>query len=299
MLNYQDENDNLKNLSKHYEDIVDLLCSYHKIKFVYQQAEVSYQAALEFSQQIEQKITEFVGYVADKNNNLDKFSKMLDELPLLALEHSKYCGELEVHRTTIEINQQTYQDSLQKLLDSGSSLDSWQKFSNHAKNIFLKQIQCWFNYMSPRKEIAQQLTASIRGLVEIEQAKSDRQLQQILQDNEKGEKKRDRNLPITIAVVGIGIGVAGVVSSSYTLAVEKPWAPPSFQHPLPLHPFFGAVIVSCLGGGILGGLAWLIARKVLKSSFDRQSVSGSQSQPVNHVLQEAEEVRSTRDTEVR
>lgn len=66
-----------------------------------------------------------------------------------------------------------------------------------------------------------------------------------------------------------------------------------------LPPFFSAVIISCLCGGVLGGVALLTARKVLKSSSDRQSVSGSQSQPVNHILREAEEVRSTRDTEVR
>ncbi|OCQ91638.1 hypothetical protein BCD67_09020 [Oscillatoriales cyanobacterium USR001] len=224
LLNYQDEN-GVNKLSKHYENIVDLLCSYHKIKFVYQQSEVSYQAALEVSQQIEQKTNEFVGYVADKNNNLDNFGKMLDELPLLALKHSTYCGELTGYVTTIEINHQNYKNSLQELLSAGSKLDSWQKFSDRTGDTFIKQIQCWYNYMSPRKEIAQQLTASIRGIVEIEQAKLDRQwqkdekdrdrtLQQTLQNNEIEEKKRDRNLQTIVAVVGVGIGAAGIAATA-------------------------------------------------------------------------------------
>lgn len=231
LLNYEGEN-SIKKLVNCYEDIVELLCSYHKIKFVYQQAKLSYQAARKASQEIEQEITEFINYVDPKNKNLDKLREMLDKLPLLALNHSTYCGELEYSLTTIEINHQNYKSYLQKLLSEGSQLDSWQKFSDHTKNIFLKQIQGWLNYMSPRKELAQQLTASIRGIVEIEQAEidrnlqiilqnneiaekeRDRQLQQTLQENERKEKERDRNLQTTVAVVGVGIGFAGVAATA-------------------------------------------------------------------------------------
>ncbi|TAF02024.1 MAG: hypothetical protein EAZ78_16025, partial [Oscillatoriales cyanobacterium] len=132
------------------------------------------------------------------------------------------------------------------------------------------------DYFANGSDLLEKALNAIRGRVEIEQA------------------ERDRNLQTTIAVVGVGIGVAGVVSSSYTLAVDKPWAPPSFQHPLPLHPFFSAVIISCLCGGILGGLAWAIARKVLKSSPAQTRLTDSQNPPVNHILREAEEVRCLR-----
>jgi hypothetical protein len=45
-----------------------------------------------------------------------------------------------------------------------------------------------------------------------------------------------------------------------------------------LHPFFSAIIFSCLGGGVLGGVAWLIARKVLKPSSAQTSVPSPQNQ---------------------
>ncbi|MGA9378348.1 MAG: hypothetical protein WBV73_06220 [Phormidium sp.] len=241
LLNYHDQN-GLKKLGDCYQDIVELLCSYHKIKFVYQQAQLSYQAALKASQEIEEEITQFVNYVDHKNKNLDKLSEMLDKLPLLALRHSNYCGELEFSLTTIEINHQIYKNYLQKLLSEGSQLDSWQKFSDHTRDIFIKQIQCWLNYMSPGKELGQQLTASIQGIVEIEQVKS------------------DRNLQTTIAVVAVGIGFAGVAATASPYLIKQ--VPDQNITIIPVHfqPSFGLnpphnltlSVLFSLGAGLVG-----------------------------------------------
>lgn len=270
LLNYHDKN-GVKKLIDCYQDIVELLCSYHKIKFVYQQADVSYQAAVKVSQEIEKEIDNFVLYVADKNNNLDKLSEMLDKLPLLALKHSNYCGELEFSLTTIEINHQIYKNYLQKLLSEGSQLDSWQKFSDHTRDIFIKQIQFWLNYMSPRKELGQQLTASIQGIVEIEQVKSDRalelaekerdrKLQQTLQENERKEKERDRNLQTTIAVVGVGIGFAGVAATASPYLIKQDTNQNFTINPVHFQPSFGLnpphnltiSVLFSLGAGLVG-----------------------------------------------
>jgi hypothetical protein len=159
---------------------------------------------------------------------------------------------------------------LQKIWQDGD-ISTWSEFGKTTCKRYLDQIETYLSYIQPGKDLIGEFINTLRGLVEIEQAKCDRAA-------ELNAKKSDRNLQITIAVVGVGIGVAGVVSSSYTLAVDKPWAPPSFQHPLPLHPFFSAIIVSCLGGGILGGVAWLIARKVLKPSSAQTSLPPSEHQ---------------------
>ncbi|MFB2881341.1 hypothetical protein [Floridanema aerugineum] len=270
LLNYHDRN-GLKKLGDCYQDIVELLCSYHKVKFVYQQAQLSYQAALKVSQEIEKEIDNFVLYVADKNKSLNNLSEMLEKLPLLALKHSNYCGELEFSLTTIEINHQIYKNYLQKLLSEGSQLDSWQKFSDHTRDIFIKQIQFWLNYMSPRKELGQQLTASIQGIVEIEQVKSDRalelaekerdrQLQQTLQENERKEKEKERNLQTTIAVVAVGIGFAGVAATASPYLIKQ--VPDQKLTLIPVHfqPSFGLnpphnltlSVLFSLGAGIVG-----------------------------------------------
>ncbi|XWK87945.1 MAG: hypothetical protein U7127_27795 [Phormidium sp.] len=259
LLNYHDRN-GLKKLGDCYQDIVELLCSYHKIKFVYQQAQLSYQAALKVSQEIEKEIDNFVLYVADKNKKLNNLSEMLEKLPLLDLKHSAYCGELEVSLTTIEINHQNYQNSLQKLLSEGSQLNSWQKFSDHTTDIFLKQIQCWLNYMSPRKELGQQLTASIQSIVEIEQVKS------------------DRNLQIVLAVVGVGIGFAGIAATALPYLIEaKPnekltIIPVHFQPSFginPPHNFTLSVLFS-LGAGVVGvAIAARVIRYIQKHKKSR------------------------------
>lgn len=236
-------------LNEYYQTLIDLLCSYHKIKSVYyQQAKDSYQAAVKVAQSIDQEITNFRDYVADKTQNLDKLSNLLDKLPLLALQHAKYCGELEAHRTTIEINQQNYQDALQKLLKAGSSLDAWQEFSNQTKNIFLKQIQYRLNYMNPRKELGQQLTASIRGIVEIEQAESDRSL----------ERK--------IEILGAGLGAGGIAASAISGHVDKPLVLIP-QGNMQIHPALVSIGFSVFASLLIGGIVGCINRTIPMPRF--------------------------------
>ncbi|MEG4328440.1 hypothetical protein [Microcoleus sp. herbarium5] len=278
----------------YYRPLLNLLCCRSKILYVYHQAYLCNKEARKLYSQLEEKVEEFSRLKSDRKERLEQLEGWLTELPQIGLNYARYLRDIELHRITIETNVVNYSSWLKKLGDCSvkeiDNLDFVQEFIKGSCKTFRQQIKLNMSYLTAGKELFQQMIETIRGIVEV-----DAQKQQV--KYEKNENNRDRNLQITIAVVGVGIGVAGVVSSSYTLAVDKPWGFPSFQHPLlSPHPFFIAIIVSCLGGGVLGGVAWLIARKVLKSSSDRQSVSGSQSQPVNPVLQEAEEVRSTRDT---
>ncbi|MEG3975543.1 hypothetical protein QT970_13105 [Microcoleus sp. herbarium8] len=295
-LDTDEKTSEIEELGDYYRPLLNLLCCRSKILYAYHQAHQCNEEARNLYSQLEGKVEEFSRLKSDREQRLEQLEGGLTELPQIGLKYARYLRDLEIQQITIQINAKNYSYWLRKLGDCSveysNNLDFLQDFIDGSCQIFQKQIKLHRSYLTAGKELFQQMIETIRGIVEV-----DAQKQQV--KYEQGERDRDRNLQITIAVVGIGIGVAGVVSSSYTLAVDKPWASPSFQHPLPLHPFFSAVIISCLCGGVLGGLAWLIARKVLKSSPEQQSLPSSQSQPVNHVLQEAEEVRSTRDTEVR
>ncbi|MEG4857484.1 hypothetical protein QUB75_06875 [Microcoleus sp. K1-B6] len=280
----------------YYRPLINLLCCRSKILYVYYQAHRCNEEARKLYSQLEEKVEEFSRLKSDREQRLEQLEGWLTELPKIGLNYARYLRDIELHQIAIETNAKNYSHWLKKLSDCSveeiDNLDFLQEFIDGSCKTFRQQIKLNMSYLTAGKELFQQMIETIRGIVEVD-------AQKLQVEYEQNERDSDRNLQITIAVIGVGIGVAGVVSSSYTLAVDKPWASPSFQHPLPLHPFFSAVIISCLCGGVLGGLALLTARKVLKSSSDRQSVSGSQSQPVNPVLQEAEEVRSTRDTEVR
>ena len=66
-----------------------------------------------------------------------------------------------------------------------------------------------------------------------------------------------------------------------TEIIEKPWDFPSPQHPLlPPHPFIIALVLSCLGGGGLGWLAWFFTKRHLnaKSSPQQTSLPSPQNQ---------------------
>ena len=275
----------------YYRPLINLLCCRSKILYVYHQAHRCNEEARKLYSQLEEKVAEFSHLKSDREQRLEQLEGWLTELPQIGLTYARYLRDIELHRITIETNVVNYSSWLKKLGDSSveeiDNLDFIQEFIDGSCQIFQQQIKLNMSYLTVGKELFQQMIETIRGIVEV-----DAQKQQV--EYEQNERNSDRNLQITVAVVGVGIGVAGVVSSSYTLAVDKPWAPPSFQYPLPLHPFFSAIIVSCLCGGLLGGLAWAIARRVLKSSPKQQSVSGSQSPPVNPSLAEGEEVRLLR-----
>ncbi len=238
LLDYQYEKGKEK-LGDYYQDIVDLLCSYHKIKFVDQQATRNYQAAVKVAHKIEKEIDNFAVYITNKHQDLDQLSTMLDKLPLLALEHSRYYGDLEFDLTTMTINQQLYQNSLQKLLSLGSQLDAWQNFSNQTEKIFLPQIQFWQRYLTPSKELGQQLTASIRGIVEIEQAKSDRSLEK------------------TIQIFGAGLAAGGIVASAVSGHMDKPLVIIP-QGNTQIHPAVSSIGLSVLAALLIGGsVGWI------------------------------------------
>lgn len=260
----------------YYRPLINLLCCRSKIIYAYHQAYRCNEEARKLYRQLEEKVEEFSRLKSDRNERLEQLEGCLTELPQIGLNYARYLRDIELHQTTIETNVANYSYWLKKLGDCSvpevDNLDFIQEFVDRSCPIFQKQIKVNMSYLTVGRQLFQQMIETIRGIVEV-----DAQKQQV--DYEKKENDRDRNLQITIAVVGVGIGVAGVVSSSYTLAVDKPWAPPSFQHPLPLHPFFSAIIVSCICGGGLGAIALLTARKLFKRSDDRTSLPSSENQP--------------------
>jgi len=261
-----------------YDYLFCSLLTRHKIEYVYQQAQESYSKARKAYSDIEAKIKEF-----KQDKPLEELQKLLESMPELSMQYQRQLRNLQGHYTTIKTNQLNYQTYLQKFWQPGD-IPSWREFGENTCKRYLDQIETYLSYIQPGKDLIGEFINTLRGLVEIVQAKSDRQLQQTLQENEKEEKKRDRNLQNTIQAVGTGIGVGvgfgGILAAGYPL-IEKPWDFPSPQHPLlPPHPFIIAVVLSCLSGGGLGWLAWFSTKRYLnrKSSDQQTSVPSPQNQ---------------------
>src|ERR687886_39062 len=265
-------------LNSVYDDLFNSLLTRHKIEYVYQQAKESYIAARKAYSELEAKIKQF-----KQDKPLEELQKLLESMPELSMQYQRQLRNLQGHYTTIKTNQLNYQTYLQKFWQPGD-IPSWREFGENTCKRYLDQIETYLSYIQPGKDLIGEFINTLRGLVEIEQAKSDRQLQQTLQKKEEKEKERDRELQNTIQAVGTGIGVgvgfAGIVAAGYPL-IEKPWAFPSLQPPLlPLHPFIILLLLSCLGGGCLGKLAWFFTKCYLnrKSSNQQTSLPSPQNQ---------------------
>ncbi|MFM9267805.1 hypothetical protein [Tychonema sp. BBK16] len=252
-------------LKEIYLDLPELFLYYHKITNVFQRSRT-------YSDQLDKLIQEEIESKSKLPDNLDlaALKTQLKELLKTVPKYTSQLRNLEDCLNTLNIHARNYQLKLKRLQSAVSDdLDLFRRFGERESETFRLQIEADLNYSKPGYQLLDQAISSIRGLVEIDQAESDRKLQQTLQDSEKGEKKRDRDLENTIQAVGTGIGVgvgfAGILAAGYPL-IEKPWDFPSPQHPiLPPHPFIVAVVFSCLFGGGLGWLAWFWTKRHLQN----------------------------------
>lgn len=258
----------------YYRPLINLLCCRSKIIYAYHQAYRCNEEARKLYRQLEEKVEEFSRLKSDRDERLEQLEGCLTELPQIGLNYARYLRDIELHQTTIETNVANYRVWLKKLGDSSvqemDNLDFIQEFVDRSCPIFQKQIKLNMSYLTVGRQLFQQMIETIRGIVEV-----DAQKQQL--QYEKVEKERDRELQNTIQAVGTGIGVgvgfAGIVAAGYPL-IEKPWAFPSLQPPLlPLHPFIILLLLSCLGGGGLGKLAWFFTKRHLKAKSSNQQTS--------------------------
>ena len=261
-------------ISAIYDALFGSLWTRHKIEYVYQEGQESYIKARESYSDIEAKIK---GFKQDKP--LEELQKLLESIPEISLQYQRQLRNLQADHTAIKVNKINHRNYLNKIAQPGD-ISSWLKFEEITCKRYLDQIETHLSYIQPGKDLIGEFINTLRGLVEIEQAKSDRKLQETLNIKENREKKRDRDLENTIQAVGTGIGVgvgfAGILAAGYPL-IEKPWAFPSPQHPvLPPHPFIVAVVLSCLCGGGLGWLGWFFTKRHLKNiSSSVEAISAS------------------------
>ena len=275
-------------LGKIIQPLFELFYHRHKITKAFIDSRRNYdllkERYLEIEQTIENleaKITEVslielpTGVDAAQSVDIDESLKYLKiklkELLRESLNYERALEYLEDFNNTINIHVYNYQERLLQISDKlqllTDDLTTFKFFIDRNCRYFQEQIKGDLGYFKHGTDLIKIAVELVGGIVDIEQAECDRA-------SELRGKNRDRNLQITIAVVGVGIGVAGVVSSSYTLAVDKRWDFPSPQHPLLWpHPFFMAIIISCLCGGIFGGVAFLTARKLLIKPSSVEAIS--------------------------
>ena len=245
-LNNHPQTTSLENAGEYYYPLITLLLCRSKIIYARSEAIWCDEQARSAYSDLEKYKQEFK---EQKNSSIDlkfdKFNQWLNEIPEISFNYAGYLRDLELHRTTIQTNSKNYRlylEKLNKICMDSDNLEFLSNFLELAEDTFVEQINTNLAYLTPGQNLFDQMIGTIRGIVEIEQA------------------KRDRSLERTIQVLGIGFGGGAIVSGVVTQNIEKPFAPINFNYPV--HPLVLSLVWSFLATFIFGLLAWLITGKL-------------------------------------
>lgn len=275
----------------------ELLCFRHKILFTTQQSRQYYEEAQKLANELEQQIPRFsqIEQETDDEKRLKDLKTLLKEIRKRGFEYSKTLRLLRECYNTTDTNIKNFQKAFTEINQAKLTDDHfpfWDSFLDLAKNTYLQQIETYLNYLLAGQNLFQEMIATIRGMLEIEQieadraleerlvrqvkasrklhkdlvkqAKQSRKLQKTLLKLEKKIKKSNEqesidshNLNITIGVVGGGMAAASVIATSYALITDKnPLLMPWDANATVVHPFVKSVGLS-LGWGLVLAI-WLI-----------------------------------------
>jgi hypothetical protein len=262
------------------EEILDLFFHRNKIikafqdsRKVYHELDREYAEIEDDIEYLQQQLTE--GFSSLAPEKLQSFKEQLKVLLRKGLSYTRLLRKLEDYDNCIAINLNNYTDFLQTICDilgtdkeepsilNGVSkkidkeeLSILNNFSIKTAPYFRSQIAGDLGYFRHGTHLIEQAIASIRGIVEIEQAKNDRTNQIALRNSEEKEKDRDDRLESTVQAIGVGLAAGGIAASSGT---DKLFDTIQHHHipvVMHLHPFAFSFLLSCAIALFAAGITW-------------------------------------------
>jgi hypothetical protein len=209
---------------KTYNSFLNLLCCRSKILFAYHEARWCYHQTRGLYGSLEQEVQCFKELPNQADERLEQLKQQLTEIPPKMLEYGRYLRDIEDHKTAIATNAKNYKLWLEKIRESsleGDDLEFLENFLNPTCQRFQEQMQVDLSYLKPGQQLFEQMLGTIRGIVEIEQAESDRHLATTLRQKEEAAEEREKRLERVIALVGTGLTVTGISSQSPGKPVES------------------------------------------------------------------------------
>jgi hypothetical protein len=116
---------------------------------------------------------------------------------------------LQTQQHTVEVNWRNYENK--RCTDIFQNEKFLEKFSKIVKDKYQVQLEKDYLSLNPGLVILENVTATIRGMVEIEEA------------------QRDRNLNNTVAIAGVGLATSQIASSIIVAQETPPQDIPFFQ----------------------------------------------------------------------
>ncbi|MEA5592982.1 hypothetical protein [Rivularia sp. UHCC 0363] len=237
----------LENTGEYYYALIDLLNCRSKIIYARSESRWCYQQVRKEYSKLEDKVNQF-NQVKNKSvdDKLKEFNQWLNEIPEISFNYARYLRDLELQRNTIKTNVKNYKLYLDKIkaICIQDDLEFLSSFLELAEDTFIEQINTDLAYLTPAQSLFEQLIDSIRGIVEIEQT------------------RRDRNLNNTVQILGIGLGGGAIISGVVTQHIDKINQPLAAISPTnPPHPFYASLFISIAVTLFFTGIGCIIANR--------------------------------------
>ncbi|MGE5658161.1 MAG: hypothetical protein ACM37W_16280 [Actinomycetota bacterium] len=269
---------------KYQQELISLFLYRTKIVKAFQDSRLIYTALNQAYSKIEANLDNLQQKLDTSNTNdtyLDDFKTQLKNLAKESLSYTRLLRKMEDFGNTIEINFYNYNETIQeicgKLETDKEELSFLKYFGQETAPHFQRQIKADLGYFEHGTDLIEQAIASIRGIVEIDQAERDRQRQEREKNQQDLQEQANQDLQDRIQAVGVGIAAGAIVSSTLGL-ITQPWAFPNgkkIELPFLLpHPFIIALVASILSSAG----AWWIAKELIKKRRSRQT---SEQTPLN------------------
>ncbi|MFB2876020.1 hypothetical protein [Floridanema aerugineum] len=234
---------------KYQQELISLFLYRTKIVKAFQDSRLIYTALNQAYSEIEENLDRIQQKLNTSNTNytyLDDFKTQLKTLARESLSYTRLLRKMEDFGNTIEINIYNYNEKIEEICGTieidKEELSIFKYFGQETGSLFSRQIKADLGYFEHGTDLIEQAIASIRGIVEIDQAEANQDLQDLIQ------------------AVGVGIAAGAIVASTSGL-ITQPWSLPSRDRIfLPPHPFVIALVASVLCSV---GAFW-VAEKVIK-----------------------------------
>ena len=198
-------------LTKLYPHFLRLFAYRNKVIWAYTQSH-QFKAELKgYPEKIQQIVDRVPAQVNAPKVDLKELQQSLVNYLTLFSAYANYISRLEEQENTIKTNLKNYEKRLgtigEKMGSDRTDFKFMENFSIFATEKYVCQVEADNRSLSGKLRLLENAIQTIKGISEIERAKS------------------DRTLNVTIGTVGVGIGISGVYASTYATQIKSPASP--------------------------------------------------------------------------
>ncbi|MEO0445137.1 MAG: hypothetical protein AAF191_03560 [Verrucomicrobiota bacterium] len=182
----------------YYDPLLHVLLSRAKAQYCYGTAREQFERGSRGHERLRQQVEAF-----REATSLQEYEQILQEAPHLTLTHAQAVEAVQLQRASLHASVENYRGYLATLLEEtgDASRDFWDHFVEEEGPRMVRQLDYDLSLLSPTRDIMDSVVASIRGQVEIKARKA-------LEAADQGEKKRDHQLQMNLAFMGLAFAIA-------------------------------------------------------------------------------------------